>query len=458
VRLIIAANRAPLRHTEDEGWVPAIGGLATALLPVLQEQGGVWIAMQEDAKAPTRQSYPPEAPELEIHRIPLSARERTHYYLGMSNRVLWPICHYMLQHLELERAYMEAYRTVNRRFAEAIVRAYRPGDFIWVHDYHLMLVPHLVRQAIPDANISFFWHIPWPAMEVYRILPWSRELLQGMLGCDLIGFHVEEYVENFLESARYLLGAEIEDNRVLWEGREVRVEAHPIGIDVARFEQLSEREDVRREAERLREEMHAEWLLIGIDRLDYTKGILSRLLAFEQFLKEHPAYHGRVTFYQVATPSRTQLESYQQLKREVDEAVGRINGFFARDSWVPVHYRYRTYTQEELCVFYRAADVALITPLRDGMNLVTQEFIAASQSGVLVLSELTGAAHLLREAVLVNPYDRDGMVQAIQTALEMPVEERIERFRCLKRTVRELDVHHWARRFLEAMQQRPSEV
>jgi trehalose 6-phosphate synthase len=306
----------------------------------------------------------------------------------------------------------------------------------------------MIRARLPHAMIAHFWHIPWPAMEVYRILPWARELLHGMLGCDVIGFHVEEYVENFLESVRVLLGARVFDNTIHWEGRQVRVEAHPIGIDVPRFERMSE--DVEREAYGLREEVGAEYLVVGIDRLDYTKGILSRLLAFEQFLKDHPEYHRRVAFYQVATPSRTEVESYQQLKREVDEAVGRINGAFSVRSWVPVHYRYRSYTQQELCIFYRAADVGLITPLRDGMNLVTQEFIAASERGILVLSELTGAAYLLPEALQVNPYDHFALTRIIKEAIEISAEERRERLARLKERVTALDVHRWADGFLTA--------
>ena len=439
------ANRAPIRKT-IEGWTPSIGGLATALLPVLKDQGGVWVSMKEDEQIPTRLDYPTDNPSFVVRRIKLSEEELHNYYYGMANRVLWPISHYMMQHLELEVPFMRDYRAVNERFAEAVIEEYEDGDYIWIQDYHLMMAPATIRKELPDATIAHFWHIPWPAMEVFRILPWARELLEGMLGCDLIGFHVEEYVENFLESARVLLGAEVDGNTVHWDGRKIRVEAHPIGIDVQRFERMSG--DVEREAHSLREEIAAEFLVVGIDRLDYTKGILSRLLAFEQFLKDYPEYHERVAFYQVATPSRTEVESYQQLKREVDEAVGRINGAFAQGNWVPVHYRYRSYTQQELCIFYRAADVGLITPLRDGMNLVTQEFIAANQRGVLVLSELTGAAYLLPEALQVNPYDHFALTGIIKEAIEMSDEEKQERLSQLHSRVEKLDVHRWAEGFL----------
>jgi trehalose 6-phosphate synthase len=269
-----------------------------------------------------------------------------------------------------------------------------------------------------------------------------------MLGCDLIGFHVQEYVDNFLESAETLLGAEVDGNVIRYDGHETRAEAHPIGIDVTRFKDMAHDPSIEEEAQKFRERMGTDNIVIGIDRLDYTKGIHSRMLAFEQFLEENPEYHGDVSFFQIATPSRTELESYQKIRREVDEVVGRINGRFARDDWVPVNYRYRTYTQYELCAFYRAADAALITPLRDGMNVVTQEFVTATQDGVLILSELTGAAYLLPEALQVNPYDLGGLADAIKTALEMPTDEKKDRLRGLKHTIEDLDVHNWANNFL----------
>jgi trehalose 6-phosphate synthase/phosphatase len=431
--------------------VPAVGGLATALLPVLERQGGIWISMKESDDAPAFEQYPSVAPSLTVRRVGLTDEERINYYEGMANSVLWPVSHYLIEHLALERAFMATYRDVNFRFAEAIVDSYTDGDMIWIHDYHLMLVPGRVRSSLPSAEIGFFWHIPWPAMEVLRILPWARELMRGMLGCDLIGFHVEEYVENFLEGARVLLGARVDGNVIRWEGREIRVEAHPIGIDYQHFSSLGTSAAVAEKAAQLRQDMGVEHVLVGIDRLDYTKGILSRLQAFEHFLEVYPEYQERVTLIQVATPSRTGVDSYKQLKRDVDETVGRINGLYARGNWFPVRYRFRTYSQEELAVLYRTADIALITPLRDGMNLVAHEFVAANQHGVLVLSEMTGAAYLLPEALQVNPYDGEGLARSIRDAIEMPREERLERLEQLKERVERLDVHRWARSFLSSM-------
>ncbi|MFO8100431.1 MAG: trehalose-6-phosphate synthase [Salinibacter sp.] len=450
--LTVVANRVPIRQTDD-GWETSVGGLTTALLPVLEEQGGVWVGMGEDSTLPERQEYPADDPDFVVRRVPLSTEELDGYYYGMANQILWPLSHYLIQHLELNEDFLEIYRDVNRRFADAVLEETDPGadQTIWIQDYHQMLSPGFIREERPDATIGHFWHIPWPAMEVFRILPWSRDLLRGMLGCDLIGFHVEEYVDNFLESAETLLDADVEGNVIRYNGRETRAEAHPIGIDVERFKRMAHDPSIDEEAQKFRDRLGTDYVVIGIDRLDYTKGIRSRMLAFEEFLEKNPEYHGKVSFFQIATPSRTELQSYQQIRREVDEVVGRINGRFARDSWVPVNYRYRTYTQDELCTFYRAADAALITPLRDGMNVVTQEFVTATQDGVLILSELTGAAYLLPEAVQVNPYDQGGLAESIKAALEMPHAEKTERLQGLKKTIETLDVHRWADGFLEAL-------
>jgi trehalose 6-phosphate synthase/phosphatase len=456
--LVLVANRAPVRPTPG-GWVPALGGLATALLPVLEKRGGAWVAMRAtDEQAPLRQPYPEAKPRFTIHRVALSDSEFDGYYNGMANRVLWPLMHYLIEHAEPNRDFWRVYRTVNGRFAEAALAAAeeingkgadRPT--FWVQDYHLMLVPELLRHARPESRIGLFWHIPWPAPEVYRVLPAARPLLRGMLGADLVGFHTPGYAENFRRAAKDLLGAGVEGTTILWEGRRIDAEPHPIGINHERFEELRESENVVREAQQLRDALGVERLVVAVDRLDYTKGLLLRLDAFQKFLDTYPEYQGRVTLFQVATPSRTGIESYDQLKAEVDEAIGRINGAYARGTWEPIRYRYRAYPQEELAVLYRAADVALITPLRDGMNLVAQEFAATAHEGALVLSDLTGAADYLDGAILTNPYDTEGLPRALHTALEMPVGDRLERLERLRDSVRRLDVHRWAEGFLETL-------
>lgn len=458
VPLTLVANRAPVRQTEA-GWQPGLGGLATALLPVMEQHGGTWVAMREPgSEEPLEQAFPDEGPRLTIRRVPLGDEEYEGYYQGMANRVLWPLMHYLLEHVEADRELWRCYARVNERFAQAALEGASADTRLWVHDYHLMLVPGLIRSQRPRAAIGTFWHIPWPAAEVFRILPSARHLLEGMLGADVIGFHTEGYAENFRESARDLLGARVEGQRVAWRGRRIRALACPLGIDVAFFEGLGNDPAVRREAALFREEVGVEKLVVGVDRLDYTKGLLLRLDAFERFLLAYPEWHRRVSLLQVATPSRTGIEAYDRLKREVDETVGRINGRFAEGAWTPVQYRYRTYSQQELATIYRAADVALITPLRDGMNLVAQEFAATSRDGVLVLSELTGAADYIEGALLVNPYDTEALPEALREALEMPAPERAARMRRMKQAVRRLDAHGWAESFLSVLDEAAAEA
>ena len=456
--LVLVANRAPIRPTPD-GWAPSLGGLASALLPVLEDRGGAWISMQQPGEdTPLVQRYPEDAPAFTVRRVPLDEPEFAAFYQGMSNRVLWPLAHYLVEHVEPDRTFRDAYRAVNRRFAHAALDTARqteretgaPPTF-WVQDYHMMLVPEMIRAGMPDARVGLFWHVPWPASEVFRILPSARTLLRGLLGADLVGFHTEGYAENFRESARDLLGAEIDGETVVWEGRRCRAEAHPIGIDVARFRALGDRPETAAGAASLRDELGVRHLVLGVDRLDYTKGLLLRMEAFERFLETYPEMHGDVTLLQIATPSRTGVPAYDRLRRDMDEITGRINGRFAHGAWAPVRYRYQSFTQEELAVLYRAADVAFVTPLRDGMNLVAHEFAAISERGALVLSELTGAADYLDGAVFVNPYDADGLARSLRAALDLPDDPRRRRLASVRAAVERLDVHGWARRFLDAL-------
>ena len=421
--------------------------------------------------APLEQELPEDAPRFSIRRLPLARDEYEAYYHGMSNRVLWPLVHYLVESVEPDRSFWSAYRTVNQRFATAALEcaagldsgdeageASEPPTF-WVHDYQLMLVPGLIRAERPEARIGHFWHVPWPAPEIFRIVPSARALLQGILGADLVAFHTEGYAENFREGARDLVGASLvpspdqEGYDVLWDGRRIRVEVHPIGIDVAAFASLGARPEIEREAEVMREEAGSvERLVVGVDRLDYTKGLPLRLEAFERFLETYPEWHRKVTLFQVCTPSRTGIPAYDHLRRVVDETVGRINGRFAEGHWVPVRYRYRAYSQEELAVLYCAADVALVTPLRDGMNLVALEYAAVHTGpGTLILSELTGAADYLEGAILVNPYDVDGVVRTLRAALVLDDDERLARMDRLRRSLAPMDVHRWADGFLASL-------
>jgi trehalose 6-phosphate synthase/phosphatase len=346
----------------------------------------------------------------------------------------------------------EAYEQVNARFADAVARQYRPGDRIWVHDYQLMLVPDMLRAKIPDARIGFFLHIPFPASEVFRTLPFRERLLRGLLGADLVGFHTAAYARHFLTSLLRLLGLAAHVDRVQVGDREVTIGVFPMGVAADQWGDLAGASEVAQAMERLRGSDGCR-LLVGIDRLDYTKGIPRRLLAFERLLETHPELHEHVRLIQLAVPSRTGVAAYREYRKSIEGLVGKVNGRFGTARWAPVHYMHRSIEQHEVVALYRAADVMVVTPLRDGMNLVAKEFVASrtDEGGVLVLSELTGAASELAEALQVNPYDVDHTAETLHRALTLPDDERQERMRALRRRVLSFDVHRWAETFLRAL-------
>jgi trehalose 6-phosphate synthase/phosphatase len=375
------------------------------------------------------------------------------YYEGYANGVLWPAFHYLLGQLPLESADWAVYEAVNHRFADAIAERHQPGDQVWIHDYQLLRVPALLRARIPDARIGFFLHIPFPSSEVFRTLPQRERLLEGMLGADLIGFHTSSYMRHFATAALRLLGASCDVDRLSWRSREVRLGVFPMGVDAEAFAADAAQPAIDTEVAELRRDPSVR-MLLGIDRLDYTKGIPRRLLAFERLLERHPELRGSVRLVQVAVPSREHVRAYKSFRRQNDELIGRIHGAFATPHWVPVNWMYRELTREELIGLYRAADVMLVTPVRDGMNLVAKEFVAcrADEDGVLVLSELAGAAAELAEAIQVNPFDVDGTASAFYRALTMSADERRSRMRGLRQRVFRNDVHRWVRRFLGALE------
>ncbi len=375
------------------------------------------------------------------------------YYDGFSNGVLWPLFHYFFERLPLEIEGFDVYEAINQRFADAVAAVYRPDDMVWVHDYHLLLVPELLRRRIPTARIGFFLHIPFPSSEVLRTLPHRERLLEGLLGADLLGFHTAAYMRHFATTVLRVLGVASDVDRVLWRGREVRIGVFPMGVDAAGFARAAARPEVEELARTWRSGEGAQ-ILLGVDRLDYTKGIPRRLLAFERLLTRHPELRERIRLIQVAVPSREDVQAYQSFREQADALIGRIHGAFATPSWVPVHWMYRGVTQDELLALYRGADVMLVTPLRDGMNLVAKEYCAAriDDDGVLVLSEFAGAASELAEAITVNPFDIDATADACYRALTMPAWERRSRMQALRRRVLAYDAGRWARSFLGALQ------
>ncbi|MGC9667725.1 alpha,alpha-trehalose-phosphate synthase (UDP-forming) [Planosporangium sp. 12N6] len=451
-RFVVVANRLPVDEMVDEDgkreWTRSPGGLVSALHPIVRAHNGAWIGWSGGTG---------EAPEpfdfdgMWLHPIPLSAQELDYYYEGESNATIWPLYHDAVETPSFHRHWREAYRRVNRRFAEAAAAAAAPGATVWVHDYQLQLVPAMLRQLRPDLRIGFFLHIPFPPVELFMQLPWRTSILEGLLGADLVGFQRPGGAENFLRLTRTLLGLEPEGDHVVVDGRTVTARAFPISIDVAEMERLAADPHIRDRAQQLSTELGGHRrLLLGVDRLDYTKGIEHRLKAYRELLAEGRLSNREVALVQVATPSRLRVAQYRQLRERVEREVGRINGEFGEVGLAPVHYLFRSYDREELLALYLAADVMVVTPLRDGMNLVAKEYVTArtDDTGALVLSEFTGAAAELPEAFLVNPHDVDGLKEAFVAALNTPAEERRDRMRRMRAHVGSHDVTRWARDFL----------
>lgn len=457
-RLLIVANRLPVTVSATATDIEvqrSTGGLATGLMRPHEQSDGLWIGWSGapgDLDPPRQARLDQELAAMRLVAVPLSSDLVTRFYEGFSNGVLWPLFHYLLDQIPLQVSDWDGYAEANEAFADVVAAHYRPGDMIWVHDYQLFLLPGLLRERLPGARIGFFLHIPFPSEELFRTLPARDLLLQGVLGADLVGFHTPAYLRHFATSLIDILGSSVEIDRVQLPGREVRLGVFPMGVDAQSFAELAADPAVVGETQAIRGDGSVR-ILVGVDRLDYTKGIPGRLLAYERMLHTHPELREKVRLVQVAVPSRTNVGAYQDFRQLVDGLVGRINGAFGTPRWVPVHYIFRGLSEADLVALYRAADVMLVTPLRDGMNLVAKEFVASriDGDGVLVLSEFAGAAWELPEALQVNPYDVDGSAELYYRALEMPVEERRARLAPLRTRVHTFDVHRWVASFLEQL-------
>jgi len=448
--VIAVANRLPVQQG-DHGWELSPGGLVTALRPVMATRPGAWVGWDGGTKG-----MPATVPDSGIRLLPiaLSAAQVRDYYRGFSNATMWPLLHDAIEKPRFERAWWRAYQEVNRLFAERAVSALdeRPGALAWVHDYQLMLVPELIRNRRPDQPIGFFLHVPWPSPDIYARVPWREQLLWGLLGADVVGFHTDQYRGNFLRScARQLSDSGIVvrgSSVVLPDGRAVATVTAPISIDVAEFAASAAHPEVKNGVAALEEQFSGRTLLLGADRLDYTKGIIERLLAVEMLLERNPELRTSLAFLQIAMPSRDDVREYRQLRSTVEQHVGRINGRFTEPgNDVPVHYLYRKLSQQQLAAYYAFADALLVTPLIDGMNLVCKEYVTVQQahggSGVLILSEFTGAAVELSQAVLCNPFDVEGLSYRIEHALGLAPDARRKALAAMAGQVRTHDVHDW---------------
>ncbi|MCW5754554.1 MAG: trehalose-6-phosphate synthase [Phycisphaeraceae bacterium] len=454
-RLVIVANRLPVTRVADGGqssWRRSPGGLVAALEPILQRRGGAWIGWT-GSSAPAPEPFVKDG--IRIRPIGMSESEVQGYYSGLCNRTIWPLFHDAIRSPQIEHRWWEPFVSVNARFAEATAKEARKQDVVWVHDFHLPLAPAMVRSLRPGARIGFFLHIPFPAPELFRWLPWREALLRGMLGADLVGMQTIDDAENFVRVCLRLGLAERSEEGLLFEGREVLVGAYPISIDTGAFEGHGQSERTLKSAARLRERMSSRrTILLGVDRLDYTKGIEARLRAFEMLLRSRAMSAKECVLVQIAVPSREHLPDYAQTRTQVEQAVGRINGEFAEPGLIPVHYFRRSFLPEDLAAYYRAADVMLVTPLRDGMNLVAKEYVAVrtDEGGALVLSEFAGASRELTQAHLINPHDVESMAGVMLAATREGAAEARSRMSAMRDVVRRHDVYRWADEFLRMLQ------
>ncbi|MAW62059.1 MAG: bifunctional alpha,alpha-trehalose-phosphate synthase (UDP-forming)/trehalose-phosphatase [Planctomycetes bacterium] len=458
-RLILVSNRLPVVISQGEQGYHArvaAGGLATGLSGPHRESGGRWIGwpgvVSQDG------SLTPEVHALLNERmmvgVGLSEAEHEAYYTRISNRGLWPLFHYFPERMRFDAGDWEVYRDVNRRFSDAVLEEIQPGDFVFVQDFHLTLLPAMLREARPELPIGFFLHIPFPSSEIYRIFARREEVLEGLLGADVVGFHTLGYVRHFRSAISHLLGVETRGNRAYHQGRQIQLLAHPLGIHTPDWEGGGEDEpEVQREMQELRQAIAGRRLILGVERLDYTKGVPERLRAYASLLRENPSLADEIMMIQIAVPSRVEVEEYRELKDEVDRLAGDINSEFGRPGRQALHYQFRGVPPHVLRALYRLADVCLVTPLRDGLNLVAKEFVASRRDddGVLVLSENTGAAWELGEALRVNAFDDENMVRTLKRALDMPLEEQTRRMAAMRKRVAEKNVHVWAREMVDAI-------
>lgn len=454
--IVIVSNRLPLNRVQQgrtKCWQSSSGGLVSAMRPILRDTRSTWVGWTGE----TTDGVAPFIHEgVRNWPVPLASKEVKAFYEGFSNRILWPLYHDAIRAPEYKAAWWEPYRAVNRRFAEATAAAASPGGAAWIHDYHLQLAPSMLRELRPDLRIGFFLHIPFPPQELFAQLPWRREILEGNMGADVVGFQTTIGAQNFIQVAQRFAGAAVDDaGHLVFGGRTIHVGAFPISIDFQHFQKLASMPEVIRKSRDFRERLGggSRKILLGLDRLDYTKGIDIRLQAYQEMLRARRVSPSDCVLVQIAIPSREHVAEYKELRVKVERQVGEIEGEFGDIGNTPIHYLHRSVNEIELAALYRAADVMLVTPLRDGMNLVAKEYVASriDNSGVLVLSEFTGAARELKSALLVNPHDVSALVGRMERALRMPLREQQIRMQSLRKTVERHDVHAWADDFFQTL-------
>ncbi len=458
-RLIVVSNRVPPAsgfESQDRDEASA-GGLVTAVRAAMEQSGGMWFGWsgRSTRRRVTTGSTVRIFGRIQLATIDLSDDEVSLFYLGFSNRTLWPLLHSFPMRVVIRHDTYRAYRRINLRFAQSLMPLLRSDDIIWIQDFHLFHLGYELRRLGWRGKLGFFLHVPFPPAEIFNIMPWSRETLEALLHYDLVGLHDERYLHNLVDALDVELGGELNGDSYGYQGKSARVGVFPIGIDPDKFRPREYGQQHKLSNELGLAEVPDRRLILGVDRLDYTKGIPHRLRIFERMLERHPNLGGKLIYIQISSPSRTRVPEYVQEKEQVERLVGQINGRFSEAGWVPIRYLYRSYSQSELAGFYHETDVCLVTPLRDGMNLVAKEFVAAQDvdsPGVLVLSRFTGAASTMKDAVIVNPYDVEGTAEATYQALRMPVSERRRRNRSLLSVVERYSSQSWSDSFCAALQ------
>jgi trehalose 6-phosphate synthase/phosphatase len=465
-RLVVVSNRLPFQLQLKEGKISlkeSDGGLVSALKSYFEGKENIisskcWIGSADfpEKRWLKFQARNKKSTTFEVEPIFIDPKIYDKYYNGFSNATLWPLFHYFPSFVEFDESTFRAYEEVNRIFADKILSFLKPNDILWIHDYQLMLVPGMVREQIPEATIGFFLHIPFPSFEIFRMLhrPWKEKIIQGLLGADLIGFHTHEYVQHFLKTVQMVTGLDYQFRSIMSKDRIINADLFPLGIDFNKFHEAGKNPDVLKEKESIRKNFEDKKIIFSVDRLDYTKGITHRLSGFERFLERFPEWREKVVFVLVVVPSRQIISKYNERRKLIEEQVGRLNGKYSTLQWQPIIYRYNNLSFTELAALYEVSDVGLITPLRDGMNLVAKEYIASQhEQGVLILSELAGAANEMGEAILVNPMDTDEVAQAIVAGLTMPLPEQTQKIQILQKRLIDYDVMHWVNDFLKQLEE-----
>ncbi|RYF19417.1 MAG: bifunctional alpha,alpha-trehalose-phosphate synthase (UDP-forming)/trehalose-phosphatase [Flavobacteriales bacterium] len=454
MKTIILSNRLPVKIIEENNeyrFLPSEGGLATGLGDVYKNGNSIWIGWPGmEIPEERHQEVIDELGKLNLYPVFLTQEEINLFYEGFSNEVLWPVFHYLVTYAHYEQAYWDCYQQVNQKFADATAQFVNTDDKIWVQDYQLLLLPGILRSQHPTSTIGFFQHIPFPSYEIFRLIPWREELLNGLIGADLIGFHTYDDVRHFLSTASRLLPVNTSANIISDKNRQIVVEAFPMGIDFEKFNELAKSPVVLAETTQFNEQYSEITTILSIDRLDYSKGIFERLQAIQLLLETHPEYVEKILLNMIVVPSRDTVPQYRELKEQIDQAVGSINAKYRTVNWNPINYFYRSFPVETLSAFYSTADICLVTPMRDGMNLVSKEYVASrtENTGVLILSEMAGASKELTDAVMVNPNNLGDIMQAIVDALIMPLGEQKQRMKTMRATVEKFNVKHWVNNFM----------